>query len=367
MAEEHIQGDIPSPTSWITVDDGIRLFLRRWIPVNPVRAIVLIVHGMAEHSLRYEPLALRLAGEGFEVWAADARGHGMTADRRMKPDRRAKKPGGQGAGIDNRRIKPDRRANPAAPVLNAGMSRAANDHGKGGLLGHCADRNGFFRVVADINILVDAVKEAHPDLPLFILGHSWGSFLAQAYIETHGDRLAGCLLSGTRGLVGVQINFGALLMSFFAILRGKRRFSVLSWAVANGSYNKHFRPNRTFFDWLSRDEQSVDAYIADPLCGFGCSSGFYRDLICGIRDIHRPKAMAGIPQSLPIYIFCGSADPVGDMGESPTALVTAYRSLGIRDLEFVLYPDARHELLSETNREEVMGNILRWLTRRLPQ
>jgi alpha-beta hydrolase superfamily lysophospholipase len=279
---------------------------------------------MAEHSLRYEPLALYLAGEGFEVWGADARGHGKTAD----------------------------------PALN--------DPGKGGLLGHCADRDGFFRVVADIDLLVDAVKEAHPGLPLFILGHSWGSFLTQAYIEVHGDRLAGCLLSGTRGPGGFPITLGIPLMALIALLRGKRRFALLSWAVANGSYNTHFRPNRTFFDWVSRDEKAVDAYASDPLCGTGCSSGFYRDLIRGLRDIHRRKAMTGIPRSLPIYVFCGSADPVGDMGKSPTALVTAYRSLGIRDLEFVLYPDARHELLNETNREEVMGNILRWLTRHVP-
>ncbi|GHV80979.1 hydrolase [Spirochaetia bacterium] len=312
-------------TDWIPSDDGTRLFLRRWIPGSPSRAVVLIVHGMAEHSLRYELLARRLTGEGFEVWAADARGHGMTADP------------------------------------------AVNHPGTGGLLGHCADRDGFFRVVTDINILVDAVKEAHPDLPLFILGHSWGSFLTQAYIEAHGDRLAGCLLSGTRGPGGLQIIFGVPLMGLFAILRGKRRFSTLSWALANGSYNKQFRPNRTFFDWLSRDEQAVDAFAADPLSGMGCSSGFYRDLIRGLRAIHRPKAMNRIPRTLPIYIFCGSADPVGDRGESPTALVTAYRTLGIEDLEFVLYPDARHELLNETNRDEVMGNILRWLTRHMPQ
>ncbi|MFP3043431.1 alpha/beta hydrolase [Treponema primitia] len=309
---------------WITSDDGARLFLRRWMPQGPARAVLLIVHGMAEHSLRYEPLALRLAKEGFEVWAADARGHGMTADRTV------------------------------------------NDPGKGGLLGHCADRNGFFRVVADINILVDAVKAAHPELPLYILGHSWGSFLTQAYIEAHGDRLSGCLLSGTRGPDGLKITLGAPLMGLIAMLRGSRRHSRLSVALADGAYNKPFRPNRTPFDWLSRDDKQTDAFAADPLCGNICSSGFYRDLLRALGEIHRPQAMDRIPRTLPIYIFCGSADPVGDMGKSPSALISAYRSMGIRDLEFVLYPDARHELLNETNREEVMGNILRWLTRRLP-
>jgi alpha-beta hydrolase superfamily lysophospholipase len=282
---------------------------------------VLIVHGMAEHSLRYNPLALRLAEAGFEVWAADARGHGQTADRTV------------------------------------------NDPGKGGLLGHCADKQGFRRVVEDLDILVDAVKQARPELPLFILGHSWGSFLTQAYIEAHGDRLAGCLLSGTRGPGGLKYTFGAPLMSLIAAFKGCRRGSKLAFALGDGPYNKPFKPNRTLFDWLSRDESQVDAFAADPLCGNLCSSGFYRDLLGGLKMIHQPGAMEGIPGDLPVYVFCGSADPVGDMGESPTALVKTYRAMGIKDLEFVVYPDARHELLNETNREEVMSGVLDWLTR----
>jgi alpha-beta hydrolase superfamily lysophospholipase len=154
-------------------------------------------------------------------------------------------------------------------------------------------------------------------------------------------------------------------MSLIAMFRGSRRSSRLAVALADGAYNRPFRPNKTLYDWLSRDEAQAKAFAADPLCGNRCSSGFYRDLIRGLREIHRPRNMDRIPRSLPIYVFSGSADPVGDMGKSPAALVNAYRSMGIRDLEFVLYPEARHELLNETNREEVIGNILRWLTRHL--
>jgi alpha-beta hydrolase superfamily lysophospholipase len=310
-------------TFWLSSDDGTRLFLRRWTPRSPAKAALLVAHGMAEHSLRYEPLALRLAAEGFETWAADARGHGLTAN----------------------------------PTVN--------DRGKGGLLGHCADRDGFARVTADINVVANAIQEALPSLPLFILGHSWGSFVTQAYIEAHGDRLAGCLLSGTRGPGGLKIAAGVLLMTLFALVHGPRNPSRLARSLADGAYNNYFRPNRGPYDWLSRDPAQADAFAADLLCGFNCSSGFYRDLIRGLRDIHRPEAMARIPKSLPIYVLSGSADPVGDLGESPAALANAYRSLGIKDLEFVLYPDARHELLNETNREEVMANILRWLKSRL--
>jgi alpha-beta hydrolase superfamily lysophospholipase len=178
------------------------------MPEGQARAVVLIVHGMAEHSLRYEPLALRLAGEGIEVWAADARGHGMTAHYRVKNKPALTEDRGGEAG----------RRDPGPEAIP--VDRVVNPPGKGGLLGHCADRDSFFRVVADIDLLVDAIKDAHPELPLFILGHSWGSFLTQAYIEAHGDRLAGCLLSGTRGPGGLELTFGVPLMGIIAFFRG---------------------------------------------------------------------------------------------------------------------------------------------------
>jgi alpha-beta hydrolase superfamily lysophospholipase len=286
---------------------------------------------MGEHALRYERLALRLNGEGIAVWAADQRGHGRTADA------------------------------------------AVNDPGRGGLLGHCADRDGFFRVTADIDIINKAIKAEYPGVPLFLLGHSWGSFVAQNYIETWGGvnppgpspavDLAGCILSGTRGPDGLKLKLGAPVMAFLAFLRRSRGRSKLARSLSDGPYNKAFRPNRTEFDWLSRDEEEVDDYVQDSLCGNLCTSGFYRDLIAGLNQIHRRESLDRIRRDLPIYVFSGSADPVGDMGVSPTALLAAYRSLGIKDLEFVLYPDARHEILNETNREEVTGSLVSWLLR----
>ncbi|MDR3166757.1 MAG: lysophospholipase [Treponema sp.] len=313
---------------WIEADDGCRLFVRRWYPqgISPSksgdkpRGILHIIHGMAEHSLRYERLARRLCEEGIEVWVADQRGHGKTAD----------------LGVNGR--------------------------GKGGLLGHCADKDGVSRVTADIRCLNGIIQETYPGTPLFLMGHSWGSFVAQNYIENFGG-LSGCILSGTRGPGGLKIALGALLMALLALLQGNRKGAFFSRLIVDGSVNKPFKPGRTVFDWLSRDEQEVDAFIADPLCGYLCSAGFYRDMIGILRRIHKPEAMAGISGDLPIYVFCGSADPAGDMGSSPTALMNAYRSLGIKDLEFVLYPDARHETLNETNREEVTENLRSWILR----
>jgi alpha-beta hydrolase superfamily lysophospholipase len=319
--------------SWINCDDGAKLFLRRWVPetadgetAKPV-GLVLAVHGMAEHSLRYRPLAEALCAKGFEVWAADARGHGLTADLTV------------------------------------------NGAGKGGLLGHCADKGGFFRVVEDLRIInrhiADTTRAEYGELPFFLLGHSWGSFLSQAYIENPGKALplAGCVLSGTRGRGGLKVTLGAPFLALIALLKGSRRISKLSIALSTGPYNKPFRPNRTGVDWLSRNEKAVDSYVQDPLCGQRCSSGFFRDMIGALAAIHSKKAIASIARDLPVYIACGSADPVGDMGASPTALVNAYRSHGIADLEFVIYPEARHEIFNETNREEVIDDLLNWLLR----
>ncbi|MDR1956288.1 MAG: lysophospholipase [Treponema sp.] len=317
-----------SPDEWFLAHDGAKLFIRQWIPQgflrnNPApRGVLHIVHGMAEHSQRYEGLAQRLCQEGIAVWAADLRGHGKTADL------------------------------------------SVNEPGLGGLLGHCADKNGITRTTGDIEGINQRIKQRYPTTPLFLLGHSWGSFLVQHYLENHGNLLAGCILSGTRGPDGLRVKMSAPFMALLALLKGSvRKRSFLARMVADGPFNKPFKPNRTAFDWLSRDEPAVDAYIADPSCGMLCSVGFYRDLSVLLSQIHQPEALERIRRDLPIYVFGGSADPVGDMGESPTALVNAYRSLGIKDLEFVLYPDARHETLHETNRDEVIGNLLGWIIR----
>jgi len=315
---------------WAPMDDGAVLYLRRWVTASP-KAVLHIVHGMAEHSARYGRLARRLGAEGIEVWAADQRGHGKTSENRQ------------------------------------------NDPSKGGLLGHSADGDGFSRVTADIDILNRLIKKERPDIPLFLMGHSWGSFIAQNYIENFegrstaaGDdpvKLSGCILSGTRGPGGIKVAMGGPAMVLLSLVLGERKGSVIAKALADGPYNKPFRPNRTEFDWLSRDEKEVDAYVSDPFCGMLCSVGFYRDMAMGLKRIHRREEMGKIRKELPIFIFAGSADPVGDMGESPAALAVAYRHLKINDLETVLYPDARHEPLNETNREEVTESLLSWLLR----
>jgi len=302
--------------------DGTKLFLYRWSCDRQPKGVLHIVHGMAEHALRYRRLAERLTSAGIEVWAADQRGHGKTADLKI------------------------------------------NGPGRGGLLGHCGDGYSFSLVTKDVHAINSEIKK-NVNAPVFLLGHSWGSFIVQNYIEEYNNGLLinGCILSGTKGPGDFMVKLGLPFLTALALFRGKRNGSRIARAMADGQYNNPFKPNRTQFDWISRDEQEVDKYAADSLCGFLCSSGFYRDLARILNNIHRPESVSKISVNLPVYVFSGNADPVGMMGAGTTSLVNTYRKLGVKDIEFVLYPGARHETLNETNREEVMDNLLSWINK----
>jgi len=256
--------------SYFESHDGAKLYLYRWLPEGTQpKAVLHINHGMAEHALRYRSLAEKLTEAGIEVWAADQRGHGKTANLDVN--------------------KPDR----------------------GGLLGHCGDGNSFTRVTADLHNLNAEIHKTYPNKPLFLLGHSWGSFIVQNYMVYSDDiKINGVILSGTKGPGDFMVKAGIPIMTLLAAIKGQHNGSRVAKSLADGSYNNPFKPNRTMFDWLSRDDEVVDKYAADPLCGFLCSTGFYRDLAKLLYNIHRSEVMARINRSLPVYVFSGNVDPV---------------------------------------------------------
>lgn len=306
----------------LQAEDGTGIFTRRWIPDGSVKALVQIVHGMAEHSARYKRLATLLCDNGIEVWASDHRGHGYTANLKM------------------------------------------NSPQNGGLLGHCADLDGQKKVISDELMISERMHSEYSDLPLILFGHSWGSFIVQACIEEASQRYAACILSGTRGASGAELTIGAALAHILAFFKG-RRFSHLLWNLSDGQYIKPFKPNRTKFDWLSRDTTEVDTYIADSLCGFPCSTAFYRDMFSLLLHIQSNKRIAAIRKDLPVLVFSGDHDPVGDMGKSPERLVRDWRKAGLLDIEFVLYPNSRHETLNELNKDEVMLSLLSFIKKKI--
>ena len=269
--------EVPDP-------DGLTSVVLRWVPDGRPRAVVQVLHGWAEHARRYQRPADVLAQAGLAVYADDHRGHGQTG-------------------------------------LRAG---ALGDLGPRGTAG----------VLDAIRAVTARIQADCPGVPLFILGHSWGSFLLQAYLRQPPAGLAGALLTGTTWREP-----------------GVRR--------ERADPNARFEPARTAYDWLSRDAAEVDRYVADPLCGFEIMRAAGRPA---------PPADSGdgqVPAALPVLILNGSDDPVGGH-EGGERLAGHYRSLGLADVTFRSYPGARHELLNETNRDEVQADLRDWLGAHLP-
>jgi alpha-beta hydrolase superfamily lysophospholipase len=300
------------------VEDTLDLFVRRFRPDEgaPRKAIVHISHGMAEHGARYARFAEALAGAGYVVYANDHRGHGKTA-------------------------------------------KSAED------LGFLAPSGGFGRAVQDLVQLVVFEKAEDPGLPVFLFGHSMGSFFAQAYVIEAGSSLRGVILSGSSGKPNLLASAGRLVARLERARLGAHGRSALLTDLSFGAFNKAFKPNRTGFDWLSRDDAEVDKYVADPLCGFAVTTQLWVDVLDGTADIARPERQARIPKDLPVYVFAGSEDPVGERTRSLDQLLGAYQRAGLTDVTHKYYPGARHETLNETNRDEVTRDVIAWLDARV--
>jgi alpha-beta hydrolase superfamily lysophospholipase len=301
----------------LTTPDGIVLHVNRWLPGGAVKGVVQVAHGMAEHSERYVGFAERLTAAGYAVYAHDHRGHGATA-------------------------------------------AAAED------IGYFADRDGFDTVVDDLHLVTQRAKAEHPGAPFFLLGHSMGSFLARSYAARFGDELDGLVLTGTGGDPGLLGRVGRIIARLEGRIRGRRHPSSLLNTLTFGQYNKAFKPNRTQFDWLSRDESEVDKYIADTRCGAVFTSGFYVDLLGGIAQVSTDETVSSVPTTLPIHLVSGSMDPVGDSGRGVHQVADQFTRLGVTDVTTTIWPEARHEVLNETNRGEVTGEIIAWLDAHLP-
>ncbi|MBL8966939.1 MAG: alpha/beta hydrolase [Spirochaetaceae bacterium] len=300
-----------------TASDGKKIHVHRWLPDGETRSILLVAHGMAEHGARYARLAERLTAAGWAVYAPDHRGHGLTAAREEE-------------------------------------------------LGWFADKDGFRRVVDDLHELGQAARAEQANKPLFLYGHSMGSLLSQAYIAAYGAGLAACALSGVPEPVpGPLVAAGTVIATFGGLVKGWKTKSPLLDSMSFGSFNKALGPTRTKFDWLSRDPAEVDKYVADPRCGFLCSFSFFRDLLGGASRAYSPESMGRIPKELPLYMFAGDADPCGGATGGFKKLHERYVALGIKDLSMRLYPGARHEVLNETNRDEVTADLVAWLGERL--
>ncbi|HNQ06028.1 MAG TPA: alpha/beta hydrolase [Tetrasphaera sp.] len=274
--------------------DGTEIVTDKWSGGADPKAVVIVAHGMGEHSARYQRFGQALVDAGYVAYAPDHRGHGRTA----------------------------------------GDPAAYGDFGVGG----------WEALVGDLGLVVARARAEYPALPVAIFGHSMGSMALQQYLIDHSADIDAAALSGT---TAVDIALADLDPDAEPDLSG-----------FNGAFE-----HRTGYEWLSRDEAEVDTYVADPACGFGLHAGSMRGFKEGPTAASAPDQVAKVRPDLPIYLASGDMDPLAGGGELIELVGQRYRDAGVRDVEVHLYPQARHEILNETNRDEVTADLLGFFDR----
>ncbi|HFE45542.1 MAG TPA: alpha/beta hydrolase [Nannocystis exedens] len=304
-------------TASLCTPDGVDVHLHIWRPdedAQTLRGAVVISHGLAEHSARYARFAEALTASGFVVYAHDHRGHGRTSPE--------------------------------------------SEHG------FFAEVNGWQRVLDDLGQVVARARQDNPGKPCILFGHSMGTTIVLSWLISHSQEVDAVVLSGPTGKVGPLLRVGRAIASIEARRIGKKGPSKILNNMAFGAYNRAFRPNRTDFDWLSKDPAEVDKYVADPWCGFVASAQLWVDLLGG-QALIQSSAIGRIRPDLPIYVVAGSADPVGGRAAKQVkAWIRLARRQGLA-VEEHLWTDGRHELLNEVERDAVTADLISWIDRKL--
>lgn len=276
------------------------------------KAVIQIVHGMAEYIDRYDDFARYLVSQGFVVCAEDHIGHGKSA---------------------------------------------AGPHE----YGHMPAHGGKDILLRDVHSLYRIVSELFPGVPYVLYGHSMGSFIARSYIARYGDELAACVLSGTGNVPAPLSKLGRTLARILAAVRGETYRSKLIDGMGAGAYGKQIENARTDLDWLSTDPAVVDAYIADEQCGFMFTVGGYATLLDLTAEVVTPVCAERVPKRLPVLLVAGDGDPVGDMGKGVHAAAALLRGVGVRRVDEKIYPGMRHEIHNEVGHERVYDDVARWV------
>lgn len=297
-------------TFYLTMSDGYDIFVRTFKPKHPKKHIH-ILHGMAEHSERYEPFAEALCAQGYYVTAHDHRGHGYTA---------------------------------------------ANN----GIFGYFDLENGFERVVEDVREILEQLKLQELGKPV-LFGHSMGSFIARRFTQKYSMQIERLILSGT-GSSSLMHKAGHVLASQLVHLKGPAEPSNLMNQLSFGSFNAQVQNPKTEFDWLTSDDTEVQKYMNDPFCGFVSTNQFYADLTGAMATLDNHTCNANIRPDLKILLVSGTHDPVGE--KQAKGVLKVGKQLvdaGVEHVKVQLFEGMRHEILNEIGKEKVYESIIRWL------
>ena len=293
--------------------DGIhQIHNRQWLPDGPVRRVVQLVHGVAEHIGRYDAFARYLAEHGCAVAGDDHLGHGQSV-------------------------------------------------GEASELGWFAEEKGWEHLVRDEKTLRDILRERFPDVPLVLFGHSMGSFIARTYLGVYPGEYSACVLSGTGHQPAVVCRTGRLLARREIGAHGSKYRSPSLQKLAFGSYLKRIESPIGPNDWICRDEAVIRAYGDDPLCGFTATAGLMHDMMDGLLTIGRRAHMDRMDKAMPVLFIAGTEDPVGGYGKGVEKVAARFRAVGMRDVTVKLYPGARHEVLNELEKQTVWRDTLAWM------
>jgi len=301
---EH-QGRFPSAT-------GQHVFYRVWMPESEPKAVLQIIHGMAEHSARYASFAEYMCKHGFIVAANDHPGHGVTGSEAEKT-------------------------------------------------GYFDEKNGWNKVCQDLKRLNEQRRETHK-LPVFILGHSMGSFFARCLMIRYPKMAKAWVLSGTGNFTLAERVGGFALANLSLFFKDPEQKAGFLHKLSFGAYNKKFKDEDSEFAWICSDKSVVGAYTKDSWCGFVASGAFYRDLLYGINIIHKTKELRKLPPKLPVLLISGKDDPVGNYGIGVKKVKRRFEKFGIYP-DLMIYPDLRHEVLNEKGKALVWRDVLDFLER----
>lgn len=293
--------------------DGYITKLTHYVCQAKPKASILILHGMAEHQNRYETFANYLVTHGFDVYSYDHRGHGT--DKKLSD------------------------------------------------LGFLAREYGYQLVVQDAIEISESIAKNNRCNKFFLFGHSMGSIISRNVIQTY-DKYTGVLLSGTNFPPKLMVLSGLFMSSIIIKLKGPKHISPYLSNLMFGSKKYTSLSTRTAFDWLTRCNPIVGAYMHDPYCGFTCTASFYHDILKLVENEISKKQIQLTRKELPLFIISGEKDPVGSYGKEVNKYINALKKLGFSNISSKLYPECRHEILNELNKEEVFSDIQLWINKR---
>ena len=300
---------------FLSSDGKTEIHCEEWLPEGAPKAVLQIVHGIAEYVHRYNDFAEFLAENGIAVVGEDHLGHGKSVSE-------------------------------GAPHI------------------YFADEDGWNKVVSDIRSLREICGEKFSGVPYFMMGHSMGAFLTRTYLIKYPGDIDGAIIMGTGHQGGAIISAGKVVEKILEKTVGIKKTSKIVMELTLGGYAKKIKNARTFFDWLSVNEENVDRYIADPQCGEDITVGLFRDMLYGMDFIRKQENVNKMDVSKPVLFIAGGKDPIGDCGKGVKIAHNFFEKAGVKDLTLKLYPDLRHEILNENCKQEVYEYILYWLNLR---